>query len=271
MRLIGNAVGGSLTSRIISENKMFKCVIAMVLMLATVSALAHDSSAVRFNHWLNAKNIEGLSDDDLQSLNDEFDERKKIADSIELEAQVNMNQLNALIDDYRINLLLKVYMEKFLRQTVRNSDVRDYYDANPSEFQINKIRVSHILLRRGVDEQTGKNTKRIAEEILARIQQGESFESLASTYSHDKVSGLKGGLLGWIPEGYINNNFSGTVFAMAEGELSPVFSTAAGHHVVRIEKSAKIDVIAFSLVKEKIRKKLERQAERSEIRRLKNL
>ena len=240
-------------------------------MLVASSAYTHEKSAVKFNHWLKAKNIDGLSGRELKEFKDQFNERKKIAGSIELEAQINMNQVNALIDDYRVNLLLNTYMEKFLRQAVRNADIKAYYDANPVEFQINKIKVSHILLRRGMDEKTGKNTKLVAEGVLARIKQGESFESLAMTYSHDKVSGLKGGRIGWVPEGYINNKFSKVVFSMDEGELSPVFSTAAGHHIVRIEKSSKIDAAKFGLVKNRIREKLQRQVKSAELERLKNL
>lgn len=248
---------------------LIRHVVALFL-LASLSVSASEKGDARFEQWVDTKKFGALSAKEMSALKRQFKSRKIIADRIVSEASVDLNEIEALVEDYRINLLLKLHMDNFLAGAVKDSDVRDYFDKKTSEFQINKVRVSHIFLRPGVDESTGKKTKKITKEILERIHQGASFESEAIRYSHDKVSGLKGGALGWIPEGYLNKKFSSVVFSMKEGEISPVFKSSAGHHIVRIESAPKIDVVTFSSVREKIRNKLLRQAKRAELKRLKD-
>src|SRR5262245_33425360 len=78
----------------------------------------------------------------------------------------------------------------------QESEERAYYDANPAVFESGeRFRASHILLRVEKDAKAARKAevRALAEGVLARVQKGESFETLARKYSQDADTAKKGG------------------------------------------------------------------------------
>ena len=63
---------------------------------------------------------------------------------------------------------------------------------------------------------------------------GEDFAALAREHSQDKGSAAKGGDLGWFPRGRMVQPFEDVAFGMKEGEISEVFASRFGWHVVKM-------------------------------------
>ena len=79
------------------------------------------------------------------------------------------------------------------------------------------------------------------------ISKGQSFVSLAETYSEDQGSAAKGGDLGWFAEGQMVNEFNEACFSANKGELVTV-NTQFGTHLIEIvdkSKSVKKYKIAY--------------------------
>ena len=79
------------------------------------------------------------------------------------------------------------------------------------------------------------------------IIKGQSFVSLAETYSEDQGSATKGGDLGWFAEGQMVNEFNEACFSANKGELVTV-NTQFGTHLIEIvdkSKSVKKYKIAY--------------------------
>ena len=71
-------------------------------------------------------------------------------------------------------------------------------------------------------------------EIRERIEKGEQFRSLAALYSQDPGSARRGGDLGYGARGDWASEFESMAFSLPIGELSPVFETQFGFHILEV-------------------------------------
>lgn len=91
---------------------------------------------------------------------------------------------------------------------------------------VSKVSAKHILVEHAHE----------AQDLLKKIESGESFESLAKKYSKCP-SGRNGGDLGEFGKGQMVRPFEEAVFALGVGEVTtqPV-KTQFGHHLIKREK-----------------------------------
>ena len=107
----------------------------------------------------------------------------------------------------------QVYLEKMQKEIV--SDL-------PCTAE--QVWAMHIL----VDEEE------VAKEILSKLEQGEDWGSLASTYSIDSTNKDRGGDLGWFGRGMMVAEFEEAAFSLEIGETSAPVSTDFGWHIIRV-------------------------------------
>ena len=87
-----------------------------------------------------------------------------------------------------------------------------------------KVNAQHILVK----------TEDQAKEILAEIQQGNSFEDLAKAKSLCP-SGKKGGNLGWFSHGQMVKEFQKAAFDLKKGQVSQPVKTQFGWHIIKVK------------------------------------
>ena len=75
-----------------------------------------------------------------------------------------------------------------------------------------------------------------AESLLAEINAGGDFERIARRESADSSSREQGGDLGWNRRGVMVKEFEQWMFGLRPGNLSPVFETVHGFHIVRVDR-----------------------------------
>ncbi len=85
-----------------------------------------------------------------------------------------------------------------------------------------KIRAQHILV----------DHKHEAEDILKKIDDGESFEQLAKNYS-SCGSASSGGDLGEFGKGMMVKPFEEAAFSLSPGEVSGPVQTQFGFHIIK--------------------------------------
>jgi peptidyl-prolyl cis-trans isomerase SurA len=93
-----------------------------------------------------------------------------------------------------------------------------------------------------------------AESILAEIKRGGDFALLAKRESMDPASKETGGDLGWARRGAYVTEFERWVWSLPPGEMSPVFESPFGYHIVRVDRVAAGEVKARHIL---IRPKLD--------------
>ncbi|HQW80899.1 MAG: SurA N-terminal domain-containing protein [Rhodanobacteraceae bacterium] len=100
--------------------------------------------------------------------------------------------------------------------------------------------VSHILVSvaPGADANAQKAALKKADELLAKIRGGASFESVAREASDDVGSKDSGGDLGWIEKtGAFEPSFEDALFGLAVGAVSDPVRTDQGYHLINVRES----------------------------------
>lgn len=84
------------------------------------------------------------------------------------------------------------------------------------------VAASHILVEKEYQ----------AEDVLKKLAEGNSFESLAKAYS-TCPSGKSGGDLGTFGPGQMVAEFEKATFALAVGQVSSPVRTQFGYHIIK--------------------------------------
>ncbi len=122
---------------------------------------------------------------------------------------------------------------KFGYHLIKVEDVRD----NRGE-----VTVEHIMILKPTttDAAAIEKAKKTIQDIYAKLNQGENFESLAKQFSEDKNSALKGGLLPKFSSGQLSSEeFENAAFGLKEpNSYTEPFQSQFGWHIVKlIEKN----------------------------------
>ena len=118
---------------------------------------------------------------------------------------------------------------------ISEGEIDNFLSSDSSGSNNEEYEVAHILLRTpesAAPEQIQK-LKSKAEDIHARLRQGESFAEMAAAYS-DAPDGLQGGTMGLRPLERLPNIFSEVVAKMQPGEIAPVLRSPNGFHLVKL-------------------------------------
>jgi peptidyl-prolyl cis-trans isomerase C len=151
----------------------------------------------------------------------------------------------ARLEDVKKRVIVEAFVRKKIEQDVKISDdeMKKFYDQNKDKFKSGEqIRASHILVK---DEKT-------AQDILAQLKKGASFEDLARKNSTD-ASAAKGGDLGWFAKGSMVPDFEKAAFSLKEGELSNVVKTPYGYHIIKVTGKRPAGARSFEEVKDQIK------------------
>ena len=122
---------------------------------------------------------------------------------------------------------------------VTPKEVKNYFlNFNPDSLpMVNEtIEVAHILKHPPASASAIKETENKLEKLKERVLKGESFATLAILYSEDPGSSRNGGLYNAIKRGMFVKEFEAVMFSLQDGEISDVFETEYGYHIVMMEE-----------------------------------
>jgi parvulin-like peptidyl-prolyl isomerase len=139
------------------------------------------------------------------------------------------------------SLLMDELVQRFVTTEIRDTitvsgeQIGAYYAAHPEAFDTTRVRASHILMatpRSALPESLAAARQR-AEALLSRARAGEDFAELAREASDCQTAGV-GGDLGAARRGFWVKPLSDAAFALEVGEISGVFQTQFGFHIVTV-------------------------------------
>jgi peptidyl-prolyl cis-trans isomerase C len=227
-------------------------------------------SQQEIDEYMKFKGNFNVADNQKKEILKTYVERKALTNAIAKESFMDNAQIEVELEEFRKQMLISRYFDKFLADRVTNKAIENFYSINISQFQSTKVKVAHILFRTrkemSENEQQAKLTQ--AHEIYSKLIAGESFEELAANFSEDKNSAKKGGNLGWLKEGAIDPIFSEKAFSLAKDTFSDPIRTAFGFHIIKIQESPEVITKALEKVKGDIRYQLRNKAKESELERL---
>lgn len=157
----------------------------------------------------------------------------------------------------RLRFLLVDQAAIFDGLTLTDDEVRQYYDANLSQYRTpGQVRASHVLLRvDGDDEEVAAR----AAEIAAEARSGADFADLAREHSQDETNAGSGGDLGLVERGRMVPEFENAAFALAEGEISDPVRSPFGYHVIHVTEKQEEVTQPFAEVRGAIGNVLKRE------------
>lgn len=135
--------------------------------------------------------------------------------------------------------IVSMRMEAKITEDVKvtPSEVKRFYntlDRDSIPFIPLKFELLYIVKKPVVSLDERQIARQRLEEIRARIVKGEQFKSLAALYSQDPGSARRGGDLGYGGRGDWTSEFESMAFSQPVGELSPVFESAFGFHILEV-------------------------------------
>ncbi len=116
-------------------------------------------------------------------------------------------------------------------------EVKRFYDAIPQDslpYYNTEVEVGEIVVYPNLNKQEKEVYHDKAEALRLRIKGGEDFGTLARLYSQDPGSAREGGDLGFADRSTFVKEFAAMAFKLKAGELSPVFETEYGFHVLQV-------------------------------------
>ena len=122
---------------------------------------------------------------------------------------------------------------------VTPKEVKNYFlnfDPDSLPMVNETIEVAHILKYPPASASAIKETENKLEKLKERVLKGESFATLAILYSEDPGSSRNGGLYNAIKRGMFVKEFEAVMFSLQDGEISDVFETEYGYHIVMMEE-----------------------------------
>ncbi len=169
-----------------------------------------------------------------------------------------------------VDLDLVVFSWKDLAKkiSIDDDEARNYYKNNPKEFVVQeKVKLRHLLLSvpAAAGEEVDKAAKEKAEALRARIDKGESFETLAQTESQDTETAQKGGELGLFAVGSMFPEFEVAVKDLGPGEVTQPVRTAMGYHLLKVDERKPEEIQSYDEVKQRIVEGLVEKKARAEL------
>ena len=149
----------------------------------------------------------------------------------------------------RLNYKKRQATQEYLKNTITDKEINDEYQKEKGE-----IKASHILIApENSSDAAKKKAKSFAQELIKRIEKGESFEKLAKEYSKDSKE--KGGDLGFVNLDSLTKNFREALDKLKINEMTkePV-ETEYGYHIIL--KTAEKKKASLKELREKIIEKL---------------
>jgi len=156
-------------------------------------------------------------------------ERDALTKDLLIAANVAISRDRALSDAR----LAKLDAQNAPTEAALEANARSAYQADAAKFEKPaQARVRHILLKKEGPESLTK-----AQDLLAKLRSGASFEDAAKANSIDTSNASKGGDLGFFSAGQMVRPFEDAVNKLAKpGDLSEPVETQFGYHLIRLEE-----------------------------------
>jgi peptidyl-prolyl cis-trans isomerase SurA len=130
-----------------------------------------------------------------------------------------------------------------------------FYVAHTNDFKIeDQVKLRMIVLTNNPAEDPGQ-TRKLAEEILAKINGGASFTEMASVYSQDSRRS-QGGDWDWVEKSVLRKELADVAFSLKPGEKSGIIETPGAFYIMLVEDVRSAHIKPLSEVRDDIERTL---------------
>ena len=165
-----------------------------------------------------------------------------------------MIELSKVIRDQFIAQKMQTKLTSLLKVTP--AEVQESY-ALLADVEIptmpTQVEVAQIVIKPDITDVQKDKIREKLNNFRDRVYKGEDFKMLATLYSDDPGSAVKGGELGFVNRGDLVPEFERAAFRLKEGEISNVVQSQFGYHIVQlIERRGEQINVRHILIKTKV-------------------
>lgn len=113
--------------------------------------------------------------------------------------------------------------------------------ASDQKAIVPQFQTRHILIQPS-EVVSPENAKQMIDSLYTRLQKGEDFAVIASTFSNDPGSAANGGSLGWVSPGVMVPEFEAKMKETPKGEISKPFQSQFGWHILQVTDTRQQDM-----------------------------
>ncbi|MFH1540562.1 MAG: peptidylprolyl isomerase [Elusimicrobiota bacterium] len=201
-------------------------------------------------------------DEGIKMVKDRFkkkDEKGLTPSESEAEFNAELKKQNLTISKFNDKIKEDITINKLIEnevlrkvESLPESELKDYYEKNKDKIDDpEKVSVRHILIR--FEKQSSIKDESAAlkkiQEVQKLLKNGEDFSKLADQYSEDPGSNKNGGDLGFITREMMLKDFENVAFKTPVGEISSIFKTEFGYHILKIDAKQAKQKRSFEKVK----------------------
>ncbi len=125
-------------------------------------------------------------------------------------------------EQFLVNKVIKKVTENITPPDYQ--DIKRYFEDNKDEFKSPKMLEFRQIVTRSREE---------ADALLNRLNNGETMHELARQHSIGPEA-EKGGRVGWVAHGDLEESMEKVLFSMPRGKISPVVKTPYGFHIFEV-------------------------------------
>jgi parvulin-like peptidyl-prolyl isomerase len=168
-------------------------------------------------------------------------------------------------DGLTVDSLMKTLFKK--SDTATSADCKVYYDGNQPQFASEKrVKASQILflIKKEMTAEQKNAVADKAKKVLAELRTGKDFAASAKKYSQDPNAST-GGDIGWFKKGDIKPEFERVAMTLKLNEISDVFQTDVGLHIIKKTAEENMPPKTFNEVSAQIKNMLELKKHNDEV------
>ena len=173
-------------------------------------------------------------------------------------------QMDVIRRDVEVNLRVRNMLERLGAgdPPPTDAELRAYYDQHIDAYKTaEEVRASHILKAPAAASSARRRTRSSAT-FAAKLLAGDDFDELAQKHSDKADDHID---LGFFKRGELAEEFELVAFSMNVGEISPVFASPFGFHLMKVTERKPATPKPFDEVREQVREHLlaDRQQEKT--------
>ncbi len=185
------------------------------------------------------RTLQNASQDDKQKfLNKMINRKMKLMFAKQMDID-KLPEVKDRVEQARLQAAYVAALEQFVMfKIIKEKEILEFYDYSDKE-----VRVRHILLDLPPKDDSDSLTKVIqkAAGIIRQLRSGSDFTELAGNYSKDEFTSKKGGDLGFLKWGYMDNEFMTAVLKSGKYQIYPKpIITSKGIHVIQVTEKRQV-------------------------------
>ena len=179
--------------------------------------------------------------------------KQKVGDEVDLQRRMAYARNQGLMNQLLVATAERAASDEAVRKT--------YEDVVKRHPEI-ELHLRQIIFRADPkNEAATKAAEEKAKVAAQRIANGEDFTAVAREMSADPNSKDTGGDIGWRQRSELGKEYADVLSRLQKGKVSPVFRTAFGVHIIKLEDERTIEPPSFDAVRGMVKNMVMRNAQ----------